>query len=210
MSLRASRSVPLVLPAVFCVMALTAMPVRVVAQHAELTPLRSRLDDNSFRALSAFVDSAKGLELPVGPLVSKVQEGLLKRAALPSITAATQSLLQRLRQSRTTLGPSAGPVELEAAAGALAAGAAPDQLADLRTARDGRSITVPLVVLTDLITRGVPRDSASLAMKRMVESNATDAAFTTFRHTVEQDIAGGLSPAVSVSMRYRNVLERRQ
>lgn len=178
------------------------------AQHEELASLQARLDATSFRAVSVLADSAKANGLPVFLLVSKVQEGLLKRATPPAILAATRALLNRLQQSRGALGTEAGPTELDAGAGALRTGALPAQLTELRSARDGRSIAVPLIVMADLIARGVPRDSAARAMQTLISANATDAAFTTFRQTIERDIASGMPPVVSAGMRSKALLER--
>lgn len=176
--------------------------------QADLDALRDRMDPASYRAFSQLVDSARVAGLPVAPLVSKAQEGLLKKAAPQAIVAATRGLLLRLRQSRDILGAGAAAAELEAGASALRAGALPAQLADLRMARPRQGVTVPLVILADLIARGVPRDTAVRALQAMAGANATDAAFNAFRLSIERDISGGMSPAAAAGLRYRALLER--
>lgn len=192
-----------------CVPLLLLAP-HLAAQTADLGALRDRLDPASFRALTSLVDSAQATGLPVAPLISKAQEGLLKRAAPPAIVAATRGLLVRLRQSRDALGLAASPAELEAGASALRAGAGASQLAAIRTARASQGVAVPLVVLADLLARGVPRDTAARAVQAMAAANATDAAFTALRLGIERDITGGMSPAAAAGARYRALLGEKQ
>jgi hypothetical protein len=186
--------------------ALLSLGPTLGAQSGDLAGLRDRIDGPSFRVLTALVDSAQAAGLPVAPLVSKVQEGLLKRAAAPAIVSATRGLLVRLRQSREALGPGASAPELEAGASALRAGAGAAQLTALRAARSSQGATVPLVVLADLIARGVPRDTAARAVQAMAAANATDAAFNALRLGIERDITAGMSPAAATGLRYRALL----
>jgi hypothetical protein len=182
----------------------------IVAQQADpLVGLRERLDASSYRALQLLTDSARAAGLPTEPLISKVQEGLLKRASSPAIVAAARGLAVRLRQAREALGATASAAEIEAGASALRAGAAAAQLTDLRSTRGAsRGIAVPLVVLADLLSRGVPRDTAARALQTMAAANATDAAFQALRLNIERDITGGMSPAAAAGLRYRALLER--
>jgi len=170
--------------------------------------LRERLDAASYRAFTAVLDSARSAGLPEAPLISKAQEGLLKKASPPAILAATRGLLLRLRQSRAALGSSASTAELEAGASALRAGASNGQLSALRSTRAGQGVTVPLVVLADLLARGVPPDSAARALQAMAAANATDAAFSALRLSIERDISGGVAPATAAGLRFRAMLGR--
>jgi hypothetical protein len=178
------------------------------AQVADLEPLRDRLDAAAFRTVTQLVDSARAAGLPTAPLISKAQEGLLKRASPAAIVTATRGLLLRLRQSREALGADATGAELEAGASALRVGAASQQLTELRLARPRQGVTVPLVVLADLLARGVPRDTAARAVQAMASANATDAAFSALRLSIERDISSGMSPAAAAGARYRSILAR--
>jgi hypothetical protein len=178
------------------------------AQQSDIEALRDRLDAGSYRALASLVDSARTAGLPTAPLISKAQEGLLKRASPTAIVSATHGLLIRLRQAREALGTAATAPELEAGASALRSGAISRHLIDLRASRGAQSVAVPLVVLADMLARGVPRDTAARAVQAMASANATDAAFNALRLSIERDISGGMSPAASAGMRYRAVLGR--
>ncbi|MDZ7632824.1 MAG: hypothetical protein U5K74_16165 [Gemmatimonadaceae bacterium] len=196
------------LAALLLVLSSAASPL--TAQQDDLAALKDRLDPGSFRVFAAMLDSARTAGLPAAPLISKAQEGLLKRAAPNAIIAASRGLLVRMRQSRDALGSTAGPAELEAGASALRAGATTSQLAELRTSRGGKGIAVPLVVLADLLARGVPRDTAARALQAMAAANATDAAFNALRLSIERDISGGMLPATAAGIHYRAALGGRQ
>jgi hypothetical protein len=192
----------------FVGLAVCALAATAGAQQSDVTALRDRMDAASYRAMLALVDSARGAGLPTAPLISKAQEGLLKRAAPSAIVAASQGLLTRLRVAREALGLAALPAELEAGASALRAGAVARNLVDLRANRTGQGVTVPLVVFADLLARGVPKDTAARALQAMAAANATDAAFNALRLSIERDISGGMSPATAAGMRYRAMLGR--
>jgi hypothetical protein len=78
-------------------------------------------------------------------------------------------------------------------------------LKHLRAAQPRRSLTVPLVVLADLLARGVPTDTASHAIESATRANARDEDFTALRRLVEQDIVAGASPATATMLRVRNI-----
>ena len=174
---------------------------------APLDALRGRLDPATWSAVAAAVDSAQQAGLPASALISKAQEGVLKRASGAQVLAATHALLGRLRAAAAALGAGATPADIEAGASALRVGATPTQLAALRTARAGRSATVPLVVLTDLLARGVPPEAATRALTLLGAANATDAAFGTLRAEIERDIQSGVAPASAAMARSRAAVQ---
>jgi len=87
----------------------------------------------------------------------------------------------------------------------LLAGVPADVLKHLRASQPHRTLTVPLVVLADLLARGVPRDTASRAIESATRANARDEDFTALRRLVEQDIVAGASPATATMLRVRNI-----
>ena len=89
--------------------------------------------------------------------------------------------------------------------GALDAGATRDDVAHLRDARGG-TLAVPLVVLADLISRGVPPPAASSAVTDLARAGAPDDAYATLRRAVEQDIARGTPGAAAAESRARAML----
>lgn len=176
---------------------------------AQLEPLRGRLDEATYRAVSVIVDSARGQGLPVGALVSKAQEGAMKRAPGPAIVSAVRALWGRLGEARTALGANADPAEIEAGAAALRAGADAKTLGRLRERRREGPLTVPLIVLADLTGQGVPVDSAVAALETLMLAHATDAAYAALRRGVEQDIRSGTPATSAATSRARSVLAPR-
>jgi hypothetical protein len=175
------------------------------AARAQDSRLESRLDPRTRAAVTAVIDSARADALPTEPLVLKALEGASKRADGERIVTAVRSLARDLRNARAVLGSDAGEAELSAAAGALRAGASPGTLARLRAVRRGQSLAVPLAVLSDLIARGVPPDTASSIILSLGSAGARDDGFFALRSDVERDIMTGETPTVSAIARAHEI-----
>ncbi|HUC39719.1 MAG TPA: hypothetical protein VMR92_02715, partial [Gemmatimonadales bacterium] len=104
--------------------------------------------------------------------------------------------------ARGALGTQATTPELEAGVAALRAGAGPQVLTQLRDARRP-PLTMALAVLADLVTSGVPVDSAS-AIVLAFAPTARDADLVEFRRAVERDISLGAPPGAAASIRALN------
>ena len=183
-------------------LALCALGAPLRAQ--DLDPL-ARLDSSSRRIVAALVDSARAEGLPTKQLVSKAQEGVSKHADAEHILSAVRVVFRSLREARTTLGGKANPEDLDAAAAALQAGILPSAITDLQTARRGKPMTVPLVVLADLVTRGVPREVASSAILQLSMGGAGDGDLLDLSHGVQQDILSGAAPGDALKQRVRQI-----
>lgn len=132
--------------------------------------------------------------LPTGALVAKALEGANYGAPPDRIVHAVDGLARRLRAAATALGGAATEAELAAGAEALAAGVEPRVLGELRRARPGLPVTVPLVVLTDLVVRGVPAGTAASAVVRLAGTVRDDPRLLALGREVEGGIAAGASP----------------
>jgi hypothetical protein len=166
-----------------------ALATRVAAQEPRL----ERLDSAARAPVAALLDSARAAGLPPEPLIQRALEGTTKGAPPDRVVAAVRRLATDLGRARDALGQSADPLELDAGAAALRAGASPAALAQLRRARH-QPLMVPLAVLADLVASGVPPDSAAAAVL-VLAGSARDADLVEFRRAVERDIALGASPA---------------
>ncbi len=167
--------------------------------------LRGALDPETLARVTPLVDSARAESLPTDPLVGVALEGAQRRAASARIVSAVRDYLDALRGARGALGDGASTAEIVSGAGVLLAGVPSPQLKALRAARPNRSLTMALVVLADLVARGVPRDTAGRAITAAVRANARDEDFTALRRFVEQDIVAGASPAAAAMLRVRNI-----
>ena len=169
------------------------------AASAQDPRLEHRLDSTTLAAVGALMDSARSAGLPVEPLVQRALEGTAKHAEPDRIIAAVRRLAGELGVARAALGRESSPAELDAGASALRAGVRPEDLTLLRQRRT-QSLTVALAALTDLVTGGVPPDSAAAAVLALA-SRARDDQIADFRRAVERDIALGATPAAAAAVR---------
>lgn len=168
---------------------------------AQVSDLRlDRLDQPTRAVVGALLDSARLAGLPANPLVERALEGATKGAATETIASAVRRLATELGRAREALGRGASTAELDAGAAALRAGARPDLLTRLRRTRSRQSVTMALAVLTDLVARGVPVDTAAGAVLALA-ATARDQDLMEFRRAVERDIAIGATPAAATSIR---------
>jgi hypothetical protein len=161
------------------------------------------LDAPSRAAVDRIVDSARAAGLPTAPLELKAVEGAAKGAPGPRVVEVVRALAAALHASRAALGPQASAAELTAGAGAIQAGVEPGAMRRLQAAAAGRPVTVPLVVLADLVARGVPAPGATTALVRLARSGATDAALARLRADVVRDITAGVPAPSALSARLR-------
>jgi hypothetical protein len=124
--------------------------------------------------------------------MSTAFEGAARRVGGERIVAAVRAQATALETARKALGP-ASEAELVAGASALRAGLAPDSLARLRTARSGSTV-VPLVVIADMIARGVPAATASTEVIAAARAGTRDEDFLRLRDHVAREIRSGASP----------------
>src|SRR5439155_12580834 len=118
-------------------------------------------------------------------------EGVAKGSDGVIIAGAVRSLSGELKQAKRILGTTSTTDEIKAAATALHVGATPRDLALLRNAAGKRPVTMPLAVLTDLITRDVPVDSASRIVVSLTKAGLKDADLSFFQRNVRIDIERG-------------------
>jgi hypothetical protein len=191
--------VPLVVPVML------ALPVASAATAAQEPDPLSRLDPTSRYTIEVMMDSAGRVGLPPEALLSKTLEGIRKGHPGPKIVQVVRKYFGNLRDARAALGTEVSLDELTAAAGALLAGVDQPSLTRLRSSRKGRSILTPLVVLADLVSRGVPPTDASSAIARWLQDGAADSDFMGLWKGVEQDIISGAPPAAALDRRAREV-----
>ena len=188
-------------------LALTSFALSVSgAQDLSVTPL-SKLAPNTRYQYELIVDSARKMGLPTACLESKALEGIAKRAVDRSILEAVRNTFRALRESSGALGPKVTDDELCAGASALRVGITAGELNQLSRSRQGR-LTVPLVVLVDLVSRMVPRDTAYQTIFSLYRAGAGDEDFHGLWRGVERDIVSGTDPGVALLNRAREIPPR--
>jgi hypothetical protein len=163
--------------------------------------LESRLDSRTRTAVVAIIDSARMASIPVEPLIDKALEGAAKRAPTQAIVSAVRVYFGQLAAAREALGASSSDPELIGGAQAIRAGVSAQQLGKLRRARSGVQIATALTVVSDMVTRLVPIDTAVGVVSSLVGAEASDDQLLAVRTEIEADIAGGMPPAVAASIR---------
>ena len=183
-----------------CIAGALGVTPRLAAQSPRL---ESRVPAPVLAAVTPIIDSARAAGLPIAPLEQKVLEGVTKQADPSRIAAAVRRLAGELAVARAALGERATVRELVAGAGALRAGLTRGDLAGVRTARGDHDIAVALEVTTDLISSGVPTDTATRAVVSVLKTGASDHDLEQLRTGVERDVAGGMAAGVAASLRAR-------
>lgn len=178
---------------------LLLLPARAMAQSERLA---GRLDDATRTAVVGLIQQARADGLPVDPLVNKALEGASKGADGARIVAAVRGLAERMGQARRAIGAASSEGELVAGAAALRAGVSPEFLARLRREAGGPPrMVAPLSLMADLVTRGVPADTAARAVVALARAGARDDELVAFRQSVERDIALGAPAGASTMLR---------
>ncbi|MDE3054333.1 MAG: hypothetical protein KGL38_12560 [Gemmatimonadota bacterium] len=191
-------------------LALLCSATAASAQQGQLARLNTTLDPATRVAVLAIVDSARVARLPADALVNKALEGAGKHADGPRIVAAVRALAGELREARGALGSGSRAEEITAGAHAIHAGVRPADLHMLRQSAVGRELTTPLMVLTDLVARGVPAPIASSDIVMLVRAGLRDSDFTSYEREVRQDIEAGAAPAAAATTRARGATLRRR
>jgi hypothetical protein len=171
----------------------------VSAQDA--TPFDAIGDDNARTALRTIIADAAARGLPTAPLVTKVREGLAKKATPDRIRTATSALADRL-----ALAPTRSNDELAAAADALQAGIPVSTLRDMRKLWPGKPLTVPLGVLAEMVQSGVSRTVATRRVRELLVKGASAGQFANLGTVVRNDIASGLAPDAAMELRSKGVM----
>jgi len=157
--------------------------------------LNARLAPEVAHQVSALVNEARAAGLPTDPLIARAFEGASRGADAAGIVNGVRRQSSAQAAARGALGPGSQPDEIVAGASALLAGVPADSLSHLRLARAGGSLVIPLVVLCDLVARGVPADVASVAVVTAARAGATDNVLLRIRERIHTGIENGGAPA---------------
>lgn len=139
-------------------------------------PLQGRVDAATLAAVGPVLQAAARDSLPMDALRSKVLEGAAKGVAPERIRAATEQLAGDLRGARRFLRDELPSVrlhdgEVSAAAMTIRNGVAPEGVAGLWAVRRGEgSLEIPIVVMGEIVRRGIPAEEAADLMRHVVST----------------------------------------
>ena len=163
----------------------------------------SRFDTLTAFGLQALLDSVSAKGIPTAPLINRALEGAARRVNGKIILQVVRAHALALGQAREALGASSPLDELEAGAVALRAGIDVGTLVDLRAVRPtAGSATVPLVVLADVLERGVPKADARNAVTTIAKMPKSDEALNGLQSTVAKNSGRGPGMAQDALNRY--------
>jgi hypothetical protein len=169
------------------------LPARAAAPPDDEARLRARLSPEATLQVLAIVREARDASLPTDPLVARALEGASRGADPTRIVSGVRALADAFGGARTALGAGASADEVVAGGSALLGGVPADTLARLRASRAG-SLVIPLVVLGDLVSRGVPPGPASAAVLTAARGGATDRTLLRMRERIHERIEKGGTP----------------
>lgn len=175
------------------------------AAGAQDDRLASRFQSPTLDRLRATITAARDRDLPVAPLIDKAMEGATKHAPPARIEAAVEALFKRLDASRAALAPSPTDADVKSGADALAVGVPSDALRSIRVLRPGRSVAVPLGVLAQLVSQGVPVARASTMVEDLLRRGATAEQLVALNDSLRSDVVAGLSPEAALDVRMRGL-----
>lgn len=163
----------------------------------------ARFDTLTARLLGEIFDSAAAKGLPTSPLINLALEGSARRANGARIVKVVRDHALALSDSREALGPAASVAELASGASALRAGVDTRTLQAVRASRPNGSVEMPLMVLTDFMTRGIPLNNARDAvttLSRMPRNS--DELLLGLQSTVAKNAVRGPGMALDAMNRY--------
>lgn len=163
----------------------------------------ARFDSATTVALRAIFDSATAHRLPLAPLVNKANKGASFRASGRIIVTKVQAHYLDMLEARGALGDNATESELDSGAEAIRQGADMKVLQQIRQARPARGSSVSaLVVMTDLVQRGIPTNKARDAILSLVRVSPTDEAINGLQELVAKQSVRGMGMAQDALDRY--------
>lgn len=181
-------------------------PVEVRAQQvAYAANAVAELDSATQAAVLRELGRARARGLPVQPLVAKVREGQVKRAAPDRIRLAVAALATRLDSARAALGATSSAAEIVAGADAIAAGVGLTTLRNVRAASGARDLSAPLGALAQLVASGVPSRRATEMVLELLKRDAGPRELLAFGNAVETDVGAGVPAEESAVFRLRAI-----
>ena len=173
------------------VLAALSLPGALAAQDGAQR-IREAFPPAMAERIEAIVRSAAAEGVPPGPLFDKALEGAAKRVPPARIIPAVDAYADRLVTARRALGTTRAPM-IVAGADALSRGVSPElltQMADGEVQRGPMSV----LILGDLVERGVPTDRALEVVREALRTRQAEADMAAISGTVERMVRNGDAP----------------
>ncbi|MEP7382280.1 MAG: hypothetical protein ABI910_11370 [Gemmatimonadota bacterium] len=165
--------------------ALVALALAAPAVRAQALP-DSAFDARTTAELRRLLADSRNAGLPDAPLLNRIRQGAARHVSGDRMLALVRAHADSMRAARVALGARASADELDAGASALHAGATRADLHRLRSARPAGTATTAIIVLTDLLWRGVPSADAADAIAELA-GRSTDKALLALQGAVARE-----------------------
>jgi hypothetical protein len=138
-----------------------------------IAPVRAQaFPDSAFDArtgaeLRRLLADSRNAGIPEAPLLNRIRQGVARHVSGDRVVGLVRAHADSMLAARAALGTRASADELDAGASALHAGASRSDLRRLRAARPEGTATTAIIVLTDLLWRGVPSSDAAGAITEL-------------------------------------------
>jgi hypothetical protein len=162
----------------------------------------ARFDTLTASALRTLLEEAAARGLPTAPLINRALEGAARRVGGARILTVVRAHAAALADAKAALGDRSSVAELDAGATAIRAGVDAQVLAAVRSARPLGAAVTPLVVLTDVVRRGVPAETARDAVTAIAGLPRADEVLLGLQATVAKNAQRGPGMAVDALHRY--------
>ena len=162
----------------------------------------ARFDTLTANALRLLLDEAAAKGLPTAPLINRALEGAARRVGGTRILSVVRAHATALSEAKAALGDASTVAELDAGATALRAGIDVRTLTSVRLARPMGTAVTALVVLTDVVRRGVPASTAREAVTTIARLPRSDEALLGLQSTVAKNSQRGPGMALAALNRY--------
>lgn len=162
----------------------------------------SRFDSLTANTLRNLFEDAASLGLPTRPLINRALEGAARRMSSERILKVVREHAAALTSAKALMGPGSTEAELDAAAMALRSGIDESSLAAVRRSRPAGTAVTALVVLTDIVRRGVPRPEARDAVTSIARLPRSDETLLGLQNLVAKNAQRGPGMALDALKRY--------
>lgn len=165
-------------------------------------------DREASAQVAGILASARDAGLPTGPIVGKVNYGVIARRSKPNdIVRAASIVKTRLEAARAALAPNPSEREIEEGANALGeTGGTAEMLRAVRKAGGNRSVAPALGLLTQLLATKVPAQIATEKVTELLRRGAADVQLVALGNEFTSDVRNGSQALASLDVRSNNLI----
>lgn len=125
--------------------------------------------------LDRIVSLAREAGLPTAPLINRVLQGAARRVEGTRVVGVVRAYADSMKVASSLLGAGSSESEIDAGAAALRAGVSRSHIQQIRQTRGTGQATTALIVLTDLVRRGISSADAATAVTTVAQSQPDNA-----------------------------------